>query len=262
MNKKELLKKIEQYESEGRFNELVQPPSKMKKKPVKNFNYTRKGFWAKLGTFFVNPFFKFISIIISKFYRLKILGKENLKKVKGAIVTSNHINNLDCVLLRRALLHKKYKVTVAEFNNFKNPLGWVMRCAGTMPFGESYESAKNMSKAISELLNKNNMIVFYPEQALWWCYEKPRPTMKGAYHFASKNNKPIIPMFFTFKNLKKKKDGAHKKKFFLHIGKPIYPQPDKTLNENVEYLQNTDFEWRKSVYEKFYGKNLTYNIKK
>ena len=261
MTKNEILTKIELLESEGKFNEEVVPPANLKKAEVKkDFNYTRKGLKAKLNSAFINPLFKLVALVISNHFRLKVIGKKNLKKMKKAIVTSNHINNIDCLLIRKALWHKKLKITVAEFNNFKGILGYIMRSAGTMPFGNSFECAKNISDAISELLDKNNMIVFYPEHALWWCYEKPRPTQKGAYYFASKNKVPILPLFFTFKNLKQKKDGTYKKKFFLHIGEPIYPLEENDTKQNIEYLQNKDFEWRKNVYEEFYGKKLIYNI--
>ena len=82
--------------------------------------------------------------------------------------------------------------------------------------------------------------------------------MPGAYYYAGKFNVPIVPTFFTFKDLKKRKDGTVKKQFILHIGKPIYPKPELNLKENIEYLSQANFDFNKQIYESFYNKKLEY----
>ena len=260
MNRNEVLKKMDECERKELFHEHVIPPNYDKMLPVSSdYDYIKKGFGNKVGSFFSVGLFKFASTVISPCFKLKIIGKENIKGINsGAIITVNHINMFDSVLVKKAFKNKKLKITVAEFNNYHGLFGKILRGAGTMPFSSSIDAMKHLSQGISYYLQKNNFILFYPEAALWWCYEKPRPLLNGAYFYATKNNVPIIPTFFTFKNLKKRKDGTYKKQFILHIGKAIYPKKDVSNKENIEYLKQANFEWNKQVYEDFYNKKLEY----
>ena len=93
--------------------------------------------------------------------------------------------------------HKVY-ITGAEFNKQKGMLGILMREGGLLQFSSNKKAMRNLDNAITYYLEKNNYILFYPEQAMWWLYEKPRPMNKGAFHYAIKNNVTVIPVFITF----------------------------------------------------------------
>lgn len=259
MDKKQVLIKMEQNEKLGKLNEHVCPINYNSMLKVEdNYNYLRPGFFNKIGKFFARELLKLASLIFSSHFKLKVYGKENIKGIKKAIITSNHISYFDCALIKKPFFRKKIYYTVGEFNNFKGIGGSLLRCAGTMPFSGNFEAMKNFIKATKILLQKDNFIVFYPEGALWWCYEKPRPMYNGAFMLAVKNEVPIIPLFFTFKNLKKKKDGSYKKRYYLHIGKPIYIDKQKSSSENIKILKEKNFKFCKNVYEDFYGKKLKY----
>lgn len=260
MKKTEILQNIEKCEKENRYNDLVDSYGHTVKHPVSpDYNYIKTGFWNKIGCTLSVGIFNFAGTIIAPYCRLKVVGKENLKNIKsGAIATVNHINMIDSVLVKKALKHKKLKITVAEFNNYGGLFGKILRGAGTMPFSSSITAMKHLSQGITYYLQQNNFILFYPEATLWWCYEKPRPLLDGAYFYATKNNTPIVPMFFTFKNLRKRKNGTYRKKFILHIGQPIYPKENLTQKENIAYLKNANFEYNKKIYEEFYNKKLEY----
>ena len=260
MKKTELLKSIEQHERAGDFNSHVEQPNTHIKKVTPKYDYLRKGFFNQLGTILTLPIFNFAGLLVGAHFKLKIKGKENLKLVKGkgAIVTTNHIHNFDCALMKHSISGRRLYITVGEFNNYYGLFGSMLRAAGTLPFSDSPKCMGNLTKSMETLLNKNKLILFYPEGALWWCYEKPRRLMTGAYHYASKFNVQILPTFFTFKNLKKRKDGTYKKQFILHIGKPIYPKQDLNLKENMAYLLNENFEFNKQTYEDFYNRKLEY----
>lgn len=264
MKRTEILQNIEKCEKENRYNDLVDSYGHIVKHPVSpEYKYIKKGVCNKVGSILSIGLFKLAGIIIAPYCRLKIVGKENLKKVNnGAIVTVNHINMIDSVLVKKALNHKKLKITVAEFNNYGGLFGKILHGAGTMPFSSSITAMKHLSQGITYYLQQNNFILFYPEATLWWCYEKPRPLLDGAYFYAAKNNVPLIPMFFTFKNIKKRRDGTYRKKFILHIGQPIYPKENLTQKENITYLKNANFEYNKKIYEEFYNKKLEYKTLK
>ena len=259
MNKVEILKRIDECEKARDFSAHTTPPNTKKILPVaNNYDYMQKGFFTQLGCICGKTLFNIAKFVIPPYFRFKVVGKENLKGVKKAIITTKHINNMDSILIKRAVGHNKLRITVAPFNNYKSLLGKCMRGAGVMPIGESLPSLRHFSKAVTQYLGKNNYILFYPEGSLWWCYEKPRPLIDGAYFYAVKNNVPIIPMFFTFKNIKKKKNGIYKKQFILHIGKPIHPKDNLSSKENIAYLKEQNLAFNIKTYEDFYGKKLEY----
>lgn len=253
MNKQEKKKRIAELEKEGKFNEHVVPPSFDRIKEVTpDYDYTRKGFLNQTGSFVMEGVFRFASVVIPPFFGLKIEGKENLDKVKSAVVTSNHINSLDCALTKKAFRHKKLKITVAEFNNPKGLFGSMLRAAGTLPLGKTVSSYKNLSKAIKEFLSDDQFVLFYPEVACWHEYEKPRPLASGAYVFSVENSVPLIPMFYTFK----KRKHSENYDYVLHIGSPVFPDESLPKKQRIEKLRQQNFEFNRSVYESFYEKSL------
>ena len=261
MKRTEIIKKIELKEQTKDFNSHVQQPNEKIKSVEPSYNYLRKGVFNKIGTMLTVPIFNFASCIFARLFKLKVVGKKNLKLIKnqGAILTSNHIHDLDCTLIKKVTLGRKLNIIVGEFNNYRGVFGSMLRAGGTLPLSGSPTCMRNLTKAVEVLLNKKHVVLCYPEGALWWCYEKPRPLLPGAFYYAAKFNVPIVPMFFTFKNLKPRKDGTFKKQFILHIGEPILPKPELNNKENIEYLANANFEFNKNVYEKFYNKKLEYS---
>ena len=258
MDKKELIEKQIEYEKQGRFNEHI-TPSFFKETLVVdgNYQYIRKGF-KKFISFITTGLFRFVGLFIAPYCSLKVVGRENLKKAKKAIITSNHINDIDCVLVKHAVKSKPLKIIIADFNNGKGFLGDLIRSCGALPLSDNYKAMMNLSNAISYYLNKNNFILVYPENSEWWCYKKPRPLQRGAGYYAVKNDVPIIPMFFTFTDKKTKKDGVNKQKLTLHIGEPIYPDLALNVSDRIKDINAKVFEYNKKTYEDFYNKPLVY----
>lgn len=260
--KDELIKTMEEYERQRRFNEHLASPEFGSLIPVdENYRYLHKGFIK--GTKDV-----LVRIFIEKPFRFwwshffahqKTIGREKLKGIKHAVVVSNHCNIFDCGANITAFKgHKLYPVA-ASFNNFTGLLGDIMRAGRMLPLGENTAAMKNFNKAIKDVLTEKGYILFYPEQAMWWYYKKPRPFMNGAFHYAVKHKVPIIPSFITFKDRKKvDKDGYHYQKFFVHILDPIYPDPNLNNKDNLERLKEKAYEAMTKCYEEFYGIPLTY----
>jgi len=262
MTNSEHISKIIEFEKLGKFNEDINPVDWNDCYPVtSNFPYIEKGVFRKIGNWFkrvfvVNPFMKKHN---KKVFRTQVVGNENLKNIKGAIVTSNHYNIFDCLAIRYALKDNSIRYCVAEFNNRKGFLGNMMRATGIMPLSPKFNVQKEFSKAVEYYLKKDKKIVFYPEQAMWYMYEKPRPFRDGAFYYAVKNNVPIIPLFTTFKKSGVfDSEGIEIKYLTIHIMPPIYPKPEFSNKENIEYLRNTNFQMCKELYEKTYGKKLEY----
>ena len=110
------------------------------------------------------------------------------------------------------------------------------------------------------LLRRGEKVLVYAEQGMWWNYRKPRPLTNGAFKFAVTSNVPVLPMFITMNDSDIiGGDGFPIQEYTLHILEPIYPDPNKSDKENIEWMKNKNYEMWKNVYETTYGIPLTYS---
>lgn len=266
MTNKEHIEKYLDYEKNGKLNEEINPVDWNDCYPVtSDFNYIPTSLWDKFliwlkKTFIISPYAWYKNKIERK---TKIIGKEKIKGIKSAIVTCNHVYIYDCLTLRYALKKYKLKYCVADFNNRKGFLGNMMRADGILPLSKDYNVLKYFANAVEHYLLNDNYVVFYPEQSMWYMYDKPRPFKTGAFHYAVKFDVPIIPTFITYRNSGKfDSEGLEIKYFTLHILDPIYPKENLSKSENIEYLKETNYKMCKEVYEKTYGKKLEFECEK
>jgi 1-acyl-sn-glycerol-3-phosphate acyltransferase len=252
---KDILEKIEIAEKEKRFNDHLDP--------TVNPNYIKvdenhKYIWGfkehiKYGLLKIFPVGPYCFIANNFWLKTKVYGKKNLKGLKSAITTCNHVNKLDAIAIKKALGRRKFRVTVAEFNNLNCSLGTYMRAFGIMPLSSDIKAMKNFNRSVSKMLDNKTFINFFAEQSEWWCYEKPRPVLPGAYHYAVNNNAPILPLFITFtKTGKYDENEIEKRKFHIHILKPIYPKKELSKKEDIEYLMKENMNAWIAKYEEFY----------
>ncbi len=260
-----VLENINRLDQLGQYNEHVDPINYDICEPVgSDFPYLKKPWKTRLKYFFIyNLIVKSFEPRELKRMGFSVVGRENLKGIKTAVCTSNHVNKLDCSLNRRALKGHKVYITAGEFNNMKGTLGDIMRASRMMPLSESFEGMKNFNHAVNTLLQKKgNYVLFYPERSEWWCYKKPRPLMDGAFHFAAKNNVPVIPSFITFTaNGKKDINGIDMFDMKVNILKPIYPKEGLNNREQAQYLKEENYKAWKECYESTYGIPLVLNTK-
>lgn len=262
MTRKEVMEEIIRKEKKREFDHHVDPINYDICLPVdEKFQYIKRGWtWFKVliqNIFIVKPFIFYINKL--SFRKVKVIGKKNLKGVKRAILTCNHVDMFDCLVVKGNVKPKRLFITAAEFNNFSGFLGEMMRAGGMWPMSSKLKAIRNFNDAIEKRLNDNCYILFYPEQSMWWHYEKPRPFKDGAFHYAVKHNVPVIPCFITYRDTNKKdKEGIMIRRFTLNIMKPIYPQKGLTKKENIEFLKETDYKACVDVYEKTYQKKLEF----
>lgn len=196
-----------------------------------------------------------------------VVGKENIKNIKsGAIITCNHFNPIDNTIIREFTkkVSKKRLYIISEETNFamQGFLGFLVKYNDIIPLTKKLDYIKcGFSETIENVLSKNNFLLIYPEQEMWFNYRKPRPPKSGAYYYAIKNNVPIISCFIEMINTNEKdNDEFYKVKHVLHILSPIYPDKNKSLKQNKEEMMKKDYEQKKSAYETAYNKKLTYEF--
>ncbi len=76
---------------------------------------------------------------------------------------------------------------------------------------------------------------------------------------AAKNNVPVLPCFITMQDSDVLgEDGFYVQEYTVHIGKPIYPDPDSAVGENAERMKDENYLLWKDIYENNYGIPLVY----
>lgn len=166
------------------------------------------------------PILKVLTKIV---YDLKIEGRENIDFLeKGAISVSNHVLFLDCAMVGLAWGLKRVYYTTLE-GSFKIPfVRKLIKLLRAMPIPEKIKNREYFLKAVDEVLSNGDYVHFYPEAALFPYYKKIRNFKNGAFSIAVKNDVPIVPMVFTFREPKGiRKIFKKKKDVTLKILKPV-----------------------------------------
>lgn len=265
MKQSEIIEKIKKLEKENIFDEHVDPIDySITKKVDENFRYEDKPLAQRIRIFFdslfiINPFTKKQTF---KTFRTQFYGLDKVKNIKGAMVTCNHIHMFDCLIVKYAFRKSHLKVIGASFNYRSDFLGRMMIEGGMYPLAEDFKNMKRFNKAIDYELQKGHKVLIFPEQSEWLFYSKPRPRKDGAYHFAVKNNVPVIPTFITFrKSGNFSEDGVEQVYFDYHVLDPIYPDSSLSFKDNVQMMKEKDFEACKKCYVEVYGKEPVYDGK-
>lgn len=263
----DVLEKIKQYEQIGGdafFQDVeADPPTKVLN--PEDVDYLDKKFLNRIKNLIARKIGNSLRKKTRKLNQIEVKGIENLENITGpAIITSNHFAHFEsaCASMVAKILNKNKRLyIVIREGNYTMPgmFGFLFRHCDTLPLSSNIHTMKNFNNALSEVLQKGHYVLVYPEQSMWWNYRKPRPQRNGAAHFACKNNVPIIPCFVTMEDLPDiDNDGFNIQKYTVHIMKPIYPDSNKTVKQNVEDMTNLNYELCKQKYEEVYGIKLTY----
>lgn len=168
---------------------------------------------------------------------IKIKGKKNLRNNKqllknGAVTISNHIHYWDYICVMKAIHNYKWPYLLSWDKNINGDSGPLVRMVGGIPIPlHNNEATIAFSNSIKKVLEKGGFLHIYPEGSMWEYYAPIRPFKSGAASIAVKNNKPILPMAFSyrkpswFRRVILKQPAA----ITLNIGQPIFP--DKELNK-------------------------------
>lgn len=268
-----ILKKIEEYEREGKFDCPVEddPPA-----PVllpEQVDYLNKKWSSRMKTRVANFLGDryFLGLIKKDLLVLDaVKGEEHLEllRTSGAIITCNHFSIGDNYLVFHAIrkyLPDKYLYKVireGNYTNFPGLYGFLFRHCNTLPLSSNRRTMMNMLSACNTLLKEGKTILVYPEQEMWWNYRKPRPYKVGAFKMAYRAGVPVLPSFITMEDDERlDADGYPIQRHTLHIMPPVYP--DLSLGEKLgaEKMMEETFALVKAKYEETYGVELTYGEK-
>lgn len=270
-DRKEVLRKIEEYERKGWFDKDVEndPPSPELR--PEDVDYLGKKLSSKIKTAIANKMGrKFFEKMIKEGAVVidGMEGGENLRLLKdtGAVITCNHFGIPDNYILYHCIqksLKKKrlYKVIrEGNYTGFPGLFGFLFRNCNTLPLSSNRRTMVNFMSAADTLLKRGEAVLIYPEQGMWWNYRKPRPFKIGAFKIAARAGVPVLPTFVTMKDDETKLDEHNYplQHYTLHVMPPVYP--DKTLSEKqaAEKMKEDTFALYKAKYEEVYGVPLAY----
>ena len=208
----------------------------------KNYPYVNKSKFFLFKKWLVRILLYLIVFPMTKIkLGLKVYGKNNLKENKellknGVISVSNHINFFDYLAILRTV--KPFKPYVLAWKkNINDKSGNLVRLVGGIPIPEDdIIASKTYFNSLNNLLNDKGWLHIYAEGSMWEYYRPIRPFKTGAAYLAIKNNKPILPIGFSYR-----RPGFIRRKIFrqialinINVGKPIM------INNNLDLKNNTN----------------------
>ena len=270
-NRKAVIENIKRYAESEQFHNKVEvndpnltaeQSRKITDNYIENRNRVLYKFKKCLGVWLA----KAATSLINK--DTEIIGLDKIPNdLGGVLITSNHFSPLENTVIRHLTnkLGRKDLGIISQTSNFamKGLVGYLMNYADTIPISTEprYLARDFLSLLKERLVDKKHAILLYPEQEMWFNYRKPRPPKDGAYFFASKLNVPIVSCFVEMVDLTEDDTPEFKKvKYILHVLDVLYPDPQKSVRENTEFLSHTDYTLKKNCYESVYGKELTYTF--
>lgn len=167
-------------------------------------------FWASLYTWMLPP------------WRVRIEGRENVRKNAAYLIVMNHQSQLDILVAFRLFFHYKW---VSKIEMFRIPLiGWNMKLNRYVKLKRGdKESVELMLRECETHLDEGSSIFMFPEGT-----RSPDGEIKdfklGAFQLALKKKVPILPIVVSGTNraLPKYSINFHgKQKIFIKIFKEI-----------------------------------------
>ncbi|MFQ5454966.1 MAG: lysophospholipid acyltransferase family protein [Nitrospirota bacterium] len=126
------------------------------------------------------------------FFRLKVIGHENIPKNGGVIIASNHISYLDIPIIGCSMERKGDFFGKSEL--FRNPIiGRLFRILG----GISVKRGRPDKEAISETLNRlkrGRLVIIYPEGGRGH-NDRLRNPKPGIGMISAMSHAPVVPAY-------------------------------------------------------------------
>lgn len=196
--------------------------------------------------FIAKPLFLFYGKV---FLGIKVYGKKKIKHIKGgAITVSNHVHFLDFSIATNFIGGFRRSHIISNKENFDVPFAGKLAAAyGVMPLPDTPKAKINFYNQVNEFLKKGRFIHLFPEASMWPYYTQLRPFKRGAFHFSSRNNLPVIPYVLVFRKSKGfERIFRRKPRISVYICDPIYPNLELNKKEqNLDLQRRTYAEMQK-----------------
>ncbi|TYQ15406.1 UNVERIFIED_CONTAM: 1-acyl-sn-glycerol-3-phosphate acyltransferase [Acetivibrio alkalicellulosi] len=168
----------------------------------------------------------FLFIIFSIFYRVEIIGKENVPQKGAALMCSNHVSEMDMLLFGYRI--NRLIRYMAKEELFKNPLfGAIIKNLGAFPIKRGTGDIGSIKTAL-RLLEDGHIVGIFPQGTRTKKKDVKEVKVKaGAALLAQKSGVPILPVAISGKT-------TPFSKIKIVFGKPFTLDLDK----NKKYTSN------------------------
>ena len=206
----------------------------------RNYPYVnRPGRWKQFWSRFLVRFIAFPLATVR--LGLRIRGRKILKQNKellkqGVISCANHVHMWDYIAVMKAIRPFRSNL-LAWAKNMRGENAGLIRMVGGIPIPEGDPHATGaFVQSVKELLADGGWLHVYAEGSMWEFYAPIRPFKNGIAYFAVGNDKPILPLAFSYRkpNWIRRKIFRQTACLTLSIGEPLFP--DKTLPKREREL--------------------------
>lgn len=210
----------------NKISKIIKDKQKQMKLEKRIYSIRPENVWKKFERKCVKGF---LAGLYHIFYRVKIVGTENLPKDTAYIICGNHINTLDAaaiVLLSKNKIRFIGKYDLARFGIIR----WLARLFDIIPIKRGMQDMEAMKRCLKALKNKEILGIF-PEGTRKGL-KKQVKVKNGAAFMALRAGVPIVPVGIQ---------GSFKPftKIVLNYGKPIYFEGLNVQNkEDLEKATN------------------------
>lgn len=168
-----------------------------------------------------------VRIVSWSIFRIRIYGRENLRKAGSSLLVSNHTLVLDPGLIAQVLQPSRTYFTMLEETALIPYLGTYVRLLGAIPIPQG--SFSRLEKGIRSGLDMMNFVHFFPEGECYRWNQEIKRFSPGAFFFAIRLQIPIVPITTVLHERKTKKQYLFGKlrippRVSIYVGEPIYPQ--------------------------------------
>lgn len=127
-------------------------------------------------------------------YRIRFLGRENLRGLRAAVLVSNHTLLFDPGIIAHAIRPHRTYFTMLEETALVPFLGTFVRLLGGVPIPDRVGALRTLDTAARTALSDLGFIHFFPEGE---CYEGNQDIMPfhwGAFLLAARLGVPVVPI--------------------------------------------------------------------
>lgn len=168
---------------------------------------------------------------------LSVSGRENIPKKGGFILASNHVSNLDPVIVGVSCARKlNYMAKQELFANFY--FGRLLYAVGAFPVKRSIGDISALKEAIKRVASGKGLLLF-PEGGRRNQAEELKP-QAGVGFLAVKTGVPVIPAFVRGTEIALPKGAKRIKpvKVSVCFGKKIFPDKNMSYQEITQVVMD------------------------
>ncbi len=200
---------------------------------------------------FYNSIIGVLNAFTKPFVRIKVTGIENIPETGGAIITPNHISNIDPLILGVGIAKQRHVRALAKESLFRKPVvKTVLRGMKHIPVHRGSATAARALETAIEQVKAGEVVGIYPEGTIPLDLQKGGAYKTGAVRLAASTGMPLIPVgqwgahtvlparVTTAQKIKHLTGALMKRPVHsIVVGEPYYVEEDYDMSFELERLE-------------------------